>query len=304
MWGQTDAGPPRARRAQLVMERVEDELVVYDSDSNQAHCLNAVAAAVFLVADGATTPYDIATAVSIDLKREVDVAQVEQALEELDECGLLDTADARGISRRTFMRGSAALGGVAVAGAWITSVAAPAYGDTISQIFPTGFSALAVLIAATDCKGNTYYYGMQWSGASAVNSDTPPSSGQCGWPGSHPGQCNKQWSPVPLTGPNNTPVNELSGCLGGVTVAVVASGSDGGVQVTLPAPSGNSPAGSAYSSYAVVDYAYGCGSGSYLSSGCNNYASDKTDFPAPFETATGSNVWVIPGKTNGGAVIC
>jgi len=158
---------PKARTDDLITERVGGELVVYDGQTSEAHCLSAIASAVFTAADGNTSPADLASIASAATNELVDVPQVEQALVELDERGLL-LDDESGLSRRKFMQRSAAVGGAVVAGSLVTSVVTPAYGSTGSLplgVPCNGFSSLAIQITQ-----GSNQYGAHWAAGTANNS--------------------------------------------------------------------------------------------------------------------------------------
>jgi hypothetical protein len=159
----TNSNFPKARTADLITERVGDELVVYDGRSSEAHCLSALASAVFVAADGKTSTADLAAIASKQINGAVDVPAVEQALVELADRGLIEV---EGVSRRGFMQRSAMVGGAVVAGSLVTSVVTPAYGGTGSTGTFGSWSSLAVLFL-----DNGVYYGAHW------NSSTPPSGG-------------------------------------------------------------------------------------------------------------------------------
>lgn len=74
---------PLARTADLVIEGIDDELLVYDLRSNRAHCLSATAASVWQVCDGKNTT----GAIVADLGLDADA--VGRALEELSSCDLI-----------------------------------------------------------------------------------------------------------------------------------------------------------------------------------------------------------------------
>jgi hypothetical protein len=154
----TNSNFPKARNADLITEQVGDELVVYDGKSSEAHCLSALAAAVFVAADGKTSTADLAAIASTRLSRAVDVPDVEQALAELDDRGLVEPIEVDGVSRRGFMQRSAVIGGAVVAGGLVTSVVTPAYGGTGSGGTFGAWSSLAVLF-----EYNGVYYGAHWS---------------------------------------------------------------------------------------------------------------------------------------------
>jgi len=50
---------PSARKTGLVVQDMPDEVLVYDLDSNKAHCLNKSAALVWKSCDGTKTVSDI-----------------------------------------------------------------------------------------------------------------------------------------------------------------------------------------------------------------------------------------------------
>jgi hypothetical protein len=200
----------------LVTQQVGDELVVYDGTSKEAHCLNPLATAVFLAADGETSPADLAAIASRALSDTIDVAAIEEALEVLADKGLVSLNDG-GISRRRFIQRSAAVGGAVVSGALVTSVVTPAYAGTGSTVTTTGFSGLAVIIE--ECGTGTFY---------AVKFNSSAAQDGCGTPGSHPGgTCT--WPPAAYSGPDPAcpPVT--------VTATVVTSGGvTSGIKVSVP----------------------------------------------------------------------
>jgi hypothetical protein len=103
---------PLARSEDLVTETVGAETVVYDGLSQESHCLAPLAAIVFGASDGRTSPADLAGIASARLGESVDVAQVEQALAELEERDLIIApADGDGLSRRQLVRRTAVVGG-------------------------------------------------------------------------------------------------------------------------------------------------------------------------------------------------
>jgi PqqD family protein of HPr-rel-A system len=163
----TNSNFPKARTADLITERVGDELVVYDGKSSEAHCLSALAAAVFVAADGKTSTADLAAIASRQLNDTVDVPAVEQALAELEDRGLVEVG---GISRRGFMQRSAAVGGAAFAATMVTSVVTPSYGSAASTGTFGAWSSLAVLF---DYNGSAY--GAHWS-SGGTPSGNPPTS--------------------------------------------------------------------------------------------------------------------------------
>jgi hypothetical protein len=74
---------PPGRREGLIVEELDGELLVYDTERDRAHSLNAVAAAVWQACDGVRDPKAIAEAAG------VTDDDVWRALSQLDERGLL-----------------------------------------------------------------------------------------------------------------------------------------------------------------------------------------------------------------------
>lgn len=125
---------PMARQTGLLVEQVDDELVIYDMDGKEAHCLRPLAAAVFHCSDGVTRTPEIAERVSKRLGGTVSVAQVEEAVEQLEQTRLLESPQLQialddgsaGISRRDAVRKFAYGGAVAAISApLITSILSP-----------------------------------------------------------------------------------------------------------------------------------------------------------------------------------
>ena len=63
---------PIARKNGLVVQEVPDEVLVYDLDTNKAHCLNKTAAAVWQSCDGKTSVPEIAKFLSSEMGTKVD----------------------------------------------------------------------------------------------------------------------------------------------------------------------------------------------------------------------------------------
>jgi hypothetical protein len=77
----------KARATGLVVRDLADEVVVYDKERHQAHCLNRTSAFVFRHADGLRTTADIAALLGPGADEEL----VENALDQLATAGLLET---------------------------------------------------------------------------------------------------------------------------------------------------------------------------------------------------------------------
>jgi hypothetical protein len=120
---------PLARPEGLLVEQVEDETVIYDLETKEAHCLKPLAAVVFAKSDGQTTVERIAGLAQQKLGRTVTEANVLEAITQLEACGLFETSPILvrdGLSRRDVMR-RFAYGGAAAAftAPLITSIVAP-----------------------------------------------------------------------------------------------------------------------------------------------------------------------------------
>jgi|SRR5690606_32842524 len=81
---------PIARKEGLVVQEVPGELLVYDLDSDEAHCLNETAAIVWNACDGKTSVSDIAAVVAATSKGDATDDLVWLALDQLNERNLLE----------------------------------------------------------------------------------------------------------------------------------------------------------------------------------------------------------------------
>lgn len=81
---------PRARSHALIVRDLDEETLVYDSDRDEAICMNAVAADVWRRCDGSTTPAAIAAAIATARGCTIDERIVWFALAELKAKKLID----------------------------------------------------------------------------------------------------------------------------------------------------------------------------------------------------------------------
>jgi len=81
---------PKVRRTQLLMEELLDELLLYDVERNQVHCLNGAAMRVWRLCDGDRTVSEIAKALNSDLDPEKAETLVWGALDQFAEKHLLE----------------------------------------------------------------------------------------------------------------------------------------------------------------------------------------------------------------------
>jgi hypothetical protein len=113
---------PLARSEHLIVEEIADEILVYDSSVDVAHCLTPDAARVWSACDG-TRPID-----SLAAELGLSAERVEDALGELERCNLLErapTLSGDGHTRRELSLRVAKVGAAAAAVPLIVSVSAP-----------------------------------------------------------------------------------------------------------------------------------------------------------------------------------
>ncbi len=98
---------PTARKSGLVVQEVPDEVLVYDLDSNKAHCLNQTASLVWKSCDGKTSVPEIADFVGKQTGKHVPDDVVWLAIDQLSENDLLELkirSSFSGMSRREVVK--------------------------------------------------------------------------------------------------------------------------------------------------------------------------------------------------------
>lgn len=120
---------PRARRAGLQVQELDDETLVFDSTNDQANCLNATATLVWKYADGTRSVPDLANELTRALGTPVDQRVMWYALGQLSNKNLLQESavipnEYGNLTRRGFLT-KAGLVGTAVAIPVIVSIVAP-----------------------------------------------------------------------------------------------------------------------------------------------------------------------------------
>lgn len=113
---------PTARSDGLLVEHVDAETVVYDSEGKQAHCLSPLAASVFARSDGRTSIPELARLASSDLNESVSVEHASEAVRQLEKLGLMVVPAAKYFSRRTMVRKGAAVGAAVLAAPLVLTV--------------------------------------------------------------------------------------------------------------------------------------------------------------------------------------
>jgi hypothetical protein len=81
--------PPKARRDQIIVRELPEEVLVYDLARDQAHCLNHSAVAIWNRCDGQTAPAAIAKALAKEIGSPLDERLVWLALAQLSRYHLL-----------------------------------------------------------------------------------------------------------------------------------------------------------------------------------------------------------------------
>ena len=81
---------PKIRSTQIFVQELPDELVVYDVERNEVHCLNGTAARVWTLCDGKRSVTEIAQLLGTDLEPEAAEALVWVALDQFAEKQLLE----------------------------------------------------------------------------------------------------------------------------------------------------------------------------------------------------------------------
>jgi hypothetical protein len=123
---------PRARSG-LILRAVGNELIVYDSQTHVAHCLNRTAALVFQAADGRENIEALSARLGRQAEIEVPQEVVAAALDELADAGLLE-APVPGLD--------------GVAGHWSPPPSRPAEPSRRSAMRAFGVAALAPIVAS------------------------------------------------------------------------------------------------------------------------------------------------------------
>jgi hypothetical protein len=119
---------PKARKSKLIVKELSNEVLIYDENNHQAHCLNETAALVWKFCDGRTSIPKMRQLLEKEMSVTVPEQTVWLALKQLEGSRLLDmsvTPQARlqRTSRRAVMQ---TMGIAAVALPLITSVRAAA----------------------------------------------------------------------------------------------------------------------------------------------------------------------------------
>lgn len=143
---------PRARTEGLILQRLPDEVLVYDTARDRAHCLNETVATVWEYCDGQTSIPEMRERLERDLSSPVTEEMVWCSLHELGKSRLLEKqakmpAYFDTVTRRDFMRNVARR--TAIALPVILSIAAPTRAQAASCIA----NGMPCVISDTCCSG-------------------------------------------------------------------------------------------------------------------------------------------------------
>ncbi|HZS44204.1 MAG TPA: PqqD family protein [Blastocatellia bacterium] len=151
---------PAARKQGLVVKKVGNETLVYDTGTSDAHCLNENAAAIWELCDGVTTVNDLSQL----LKSRNPGTTSEQcerlvwtALEQLEESRLLDGPilkpdNIKQLSRRQLMKAAAVVGLVAVP--VISTIIAPKAAEASTCLASGDTCSISAQCCSLTCTGN------------------------------------------------------------------------------------------------------------------------------------------------------
>jgi len=100
---------PLARTEQLIVKEVDDEVLVYDLKTDQAHCLNKTAALIWRYCDGASSVNDLRRMLQTELNVQIDENVMWLAMDEHKKFDLLDTVPVvpphlAGLNRRQIIK--------------------------------------------------------------------------------------------------------------------------------------------------------------------------------------------------------
>ena len=119
---------PSSRRERLAIQELTDEVLIYDLDRDQAHCLNQAAAFVWKQCDGRTTVAEALLRFKEEFGAGADEAMIWLALDQLGKFNLLSERVKRPermnrVSRRALIRSMGIAAAVAIP--LITSIGIP-----------------------------------------------------------------------------------------------------------------------------------------------------------------------------------
>jgi hypothetical protein len=147
---------PIARKTSLIIKELPNETLVYDLETDQAHCLNETAARVWKSCDGRQTVTQLRESMEKETNSPVPEEMTWLALEQLENFKLLETpvnqpTHLSGMSRRQMIR---LVGTAAIAVPVITSIVAPRPAQAQSLLPPGACCGNPNQCASNSCTQN------------------------------------------------------------------------------------------------------------------------------------------------------
>ena len=126
---------PLARKKGLLIERLPDEVLVYDLDRKKAHCLNGSAALIWSQCDGKTSVEEILRTLERQAQGEVNVDVMWFGLDQLYKARLIETRVVRpGVKGKLSRRDLVKRIGLAVSIPLVASILAPTASAALSCV--------------------------------------------------------------------------------------------------------------------------------------------------------------------------
>jgi len=171
---------PVARKTGLVIQEMAEEVLVYDLETNKAHCLNQTAAAVWKFCDGKNSVSDISKIIADANNTSAQEDLIWLAIDQLNETNMLETKLAINFSNQNRRQVIKKIGLAAV-------IALPL---VTSLVAPTVASAGSMCPASTSCTCTTNFTCTAGTGPCVCSSSGGSGTGTC--PGTCPGGCTCQ----------------------------------------------------------------------------------------------------------------
>ena len=145
---------PLARKAGLIIKELDDEVLVYDLESDKAHCLNQTAARVWQHCDGKRTVSQLRRLMEKEAGSFIPEELIWLALDQLEQFKLLKAPVSRpknlaGMSRRRLIRTAGIAAAVSIP--VITSIIAPIPAQAASCTAPTNRNNDCPCNSSTQC---------------------------------------------------------------------------------------------------------------------------------------------------------
>ena len=147
---------PAARKKSLIIKELPTETLIYDLETDKAHCLNETAARVWKNCDGRQTVAQMCESIERETNSPMPQEMAWLALEQLEQFKLLETpvnqpSHFLGMSRRQMIR---LVGTAAIAVPVITSIVAPRPAQAQSLLAPGACCTSPGQCASNSCNQN------------------------------------------------------------------------------------------------------------------------------------------------------